>query len=93
MQPRATFKFPSGEVSLQEREEEEEDVKRTLSVNGILKGQVLNGICTAQYNEEELKLRYSYKVVFSWLFLLASYSRPLSNRKLKFYPTLANSIA
>lgn len=93
MQPRATFKFPSGEVSLQEREEEEEDVKRTLSVNGILKGQVLNGICTAQYNEEELKLRYSYKVVFSWLFLLASYSWPLSNRKLKFYPTLVNGIA
>ncbi|KAK4742136.1 hypothetical protein SAY87_000137 [Trapa incisa] len=58
--PRATFKFPLGEVSLQEREEEEE-VKRPLSVNGILKGQALNGVCTAQYNEEELKLRYSYK--------------------------------
>ncbi|PKI74993.1 hypothetical protein CRG98_004765, partial [Punica granatum] len=58
--PIATFKFPLGEISLQEREKGEE-VKRTLSVNGIVKGQVLNGVCTAQYSEEELKLRYTYK--------------------------------
>jgi hypothetical protein len=60
LQPRATLKFPLGEVSLLEREDEE--VKRTLSVNGILKGQILNGVCTAQYSDEDLKLRYIYKV-------------------------------
>ncbi|XP_030528098.1 outer envelope pore protein 37, chloroplastic [Rhodamnia argentea] len=57
--PRATLKFPLGEVSLEEREEEE--VKRTLSVNGILKTQIWNGVCTAQYADEELKLRYNFK--------------------------------
>lgn len=60
LQPRATLKFPLGEVSLLEREDEE--VKRTLSINGILKGQILNGVCTAQYRDEDLKLRYIYKV-------------------------------
>jgi hypothetical protein len=60
LQPRATLKFPLGEVSFEEREEEE--VKKTLSMNGILKGQILNGVCTAQYKDEDLKLRYSYKV-------------------------------
>ncbi|KAJ9187192.1 hypothetical protein P3X46_002677 [Hevea brasiliensis] len=57
--PRATFKFPLGEVSLEEREDEE--VKRSLSVGGIVKGQMLNGLCTAQFNDEDLKLRYAYK--------------------------------
>ncbi|KAK3434002.1 hypothetical protein EUGRSUZ_D01533 [Eucalyptus grandis] len=57
--PRATVKFPPGEVSLEEREEEE--VKRTLSINGILKSQIWNGACSAQYAGEELKLRYSFK--------------------------------
>jgi len=57
--PRATLKFPLGEVSLEEREEEE--VKRTLSVNGIFKGHILNGVCTAQYKDEDLNLRYAYK--------------------------------
>ncbi|KAF8028285.1 hypothetical protein BT93_E1019 [Corymbia citriodora subsp. variegata] len=57
--PRATLKFPLGEVSLEEREEEE--VKRTLSINGILKSQIWNGVCSAQYAEEELKLRYCFK--------------------------------
>nr|XP_023871945.1 outer envelope pore protein 37, chloroplastic [Quercus suber]POE86390.1 outer envelope pore protein 37, chloroplastic [Quercus suber] len=57
--PRATLKFPLGEVSLEEREEEE--VKRTLSVNGIFKGHFLNGVCTAQYKDEDLNLRYAYK--------------------------------
>lgn len=65
LQPKATFKFPIGEIALEEREEEEE-VKRTLSVSGIAKGQILNGICTAQYQEEDLKLRYCYKVVYSY---------------------------
>ncbi|OIT35667.1 PREDICTED: outer envelope pore protein 37, chloroplastic [Nicotiana attenuata] len=60
--PRATIKFPLGEVSLQEKEEEEEEqAKRILSVNGILKGNILNGVCTAKYNDETLDLRYCYK--------------------------------
>ncbi|OMO93553.1 hypothetical protein COLO4_16819 [Corchorus olitorius] len=57
--PKATFRFPMGEVSLEEREEE--DVPRALSIDGILKGQFLNGVCAAIYKDEELKLRYSYK--------------------------------
>jgi hypothetical protein len=60
LQPRATLKFPLGEVSLEERDDEE--VKKALSINGILKGQILNGVCTAQYQDEDLKLRYIYKV-------------------------------
>ncbi|KAB1218183.1 Outer envelope pore protein 37, chloroplastic [Morella rubra] len=62
--PRATLKFPLGEVSIEERDEEqvkEEEVKRTLSINGIIKGQILNGACIAQYKDEDLKLRYCYK--------------------------------
>ncbi|KAL0359298.1 UNVERIFIED_CONTAM: Outer envelope pore protein 37, chloroplastic [Sesamum angustifolium] len=59
--PRATFKFPLGEVSLEEKEEEEEERKRTLSMSGILRSHVLNGVCTAQYNEEKLDLRYAFK--------------------------------
>ncbi|XP_022738538.1 outer envelope pore protein 37, chloroplastic-like isoform X2 [Durio zibethinus] len=57
--PKATIRFPMGEVTLEERQEEE--VPRTLSINGILKGQILNGVCAAQYTDEELKLRYLYK--------------------------------
>jgi len=57
--PRATLRFPLGEVSLEERDDEEE--KRTLSINGILKGQILNGVCSAQYRDEDMKLRYIYK--------------------------------
>ncbi|MBA0689876.1 hypothetical protein Goari_007582, partial [Gossypium aridum] len=59
--PRATIRFPMGEVTLEEREEA--DVLRTLSVKGILRGQILNGVCSAHYVDEELKLRYIYKVV------------------------------
>ncbi|WCJ21816.1 Outer envelope pore protein 37 chloroplastic [Euphorbia peplus] len=57
--PRATLKFPVGEVSLEEREDEE--VKRTLSVSGVVKGQILNGLCTGQFTNEDLKLRYAFK--------------------------------
>ncbi|XP_027920793.1 outer envelope pore protein 37, chloroplastic isoform X1 [Vigna unguiculata] len=57
--PKATLRFPLGEVSLQEKEDEE--VKSLLSVSGILKGQFLNGVCSAQYKDEEVKLRYCYK--------------------------------
>ncbi|KAL0452864.1 UNVERIFIED_CONTAM: Outer envelope pore protein 37, chloroplastic [Sesamum latifolium] len=59
--PRATFKFPLGEVSLEEKEEEEEEHKRTLLMSGILRSHILNGVCTAQYNEEKLDLRYAFK--------------------------------
>ncbi|MCD7466715.1 Outer envelope pore protein 37, chloroplastic [Datura stramonium] len=62
--PRATLKFPLGEVSVEEKEEEEEEdvqVKRILSVNGILRGQILNGVCTAKYKDEALDLRYCFK--------------------------------
>ncbi|XP_023529303.1 outer envelope pore protein 37, chloroplastic [Cucurbita pepo subsp. pepo] len=57
--PRATLKFPMGEVSLEEREEEE--LKQPMSINGVLKGKILNGTCAAHYKDEELELRYSYK--------------------------------
>lgn len=65
MQPKATFRFPLGEVSLEEKEaeEEEEEQKRALSVSGILKSNILNGLCTARYEEENLDLRYAFKVV------------------------------
>ncbi|KAF6162344.1 hypothetical protein GIB67_008473 [Kingdonia uniflora] len=60
--PKATFRFPLGEVSLEERgKEEEEEVKRVLSVSGIVKSQLLNGLCTAQFNDDNLNLRYAYK--------------------------------
>lgn len=75
--PKATFKFPLGEVSLVEREEEE--VKKTLSISGIAKGQILNGICTAQYEEEDLKLRYCYKdEAFSFIPTISLPSNALS---------------
>lgn len=60
MQPKATFKFPSGEVSLEEKKDEE--VKRVLSINGFVKGSFLNGVGSAFYSNETLNLRYSYKV-------------------------------
>ncbi|XP_057419409.1 outer envelope pore protein 37, chloroplastic [Lotus japonicus] len=58
--PKATFRFPVGEVSLQEKEEEEVN-NNLLSVSGILKGRFLNGVCTAQYKDDDLKLGYCYK--------------------------------
>lgn len=60
LQPKATLKFPLGEVSLEEKDEEE--TKKVLSINGIAKGQFLNGLCTAHYVDDDLKFRYSYKV-------------------------------
>ncbi|CAI9117310.1 OLC1v1018680C1 [Oldenlandia corymbosa var. corymbosa] len=60
--PRSTLKFLAAEVSLEERDEyEEEESKKSLSVSGILKHNVLNGICTAEFNDENLSLRYAYK--------------------------------
>uniref|UniRef100_A0A7N0ZUB3 Outer envelope pore protein 37, chloroplastic n=1 Tax=Kalanchoe fedtschenkoi TaxID=63787 RepID=A0A7N0ZUB3_KALFE len=57
--PKATFKFPFGEFSLDEKDNEE--VKRPLSINGIVKTPLLNGLCIAMFENENLKLRYSYK--------------------------------
>lgn len=59
--PRATLKFPFGQVSLEEKEEDEDNVKKILSINGTLKGQLLNGVCTALYRDENLNMRYLYK--------------------------------
>nr|GMD67720.1 outer envelope pore protein 37, chloroplastic [Ipomoea batatas] len=59
--PRASFKFPYGEISLEQKEEEEEDVKKVFSINGILKGHILNGICSARFKDEDLNLRYCFK--------------------------------
>ncbi|MQL95337.1 hypothetical protein Taro_028002 [Colocasia esculenta] len=66
--PKATFQFPTGEVSIEEKEDEK--AERVLTMNGILKGQALNGVYTAQYedtnlkstcSDKNLKLRYCYK--------------------------------
>lgn len=57
--PRATLKFPNGEVSVEEKENE--DLKKELSLNAILKGQLMNGVCTAIYSDNILNLRYAYK--------------------------------
>lgn len=62
-QPRATFKFPLGEISLEEKDEEEEQQKRALSLNGIVKSHILNGVYTARFSDENLDLRYAYKVI------------------------------
>lgn len=59
-------------MSLEEREEEE--VQRTLSINSIVKGQIFNGVCTAHYVDEDLKLRYSFKVSISIIHRLLFHS-------------------
>ncbi|GAB4858954.1 Outer envelope pore protein 37, chloroplastic, variant 2 [Ancistrocladus abbreviatus] len=58
--PKATLRFPAGEVSLEEKEDEE--LKRILSINGMVKGSIMNGVATALYKDGSLNLRYSYKV-------------------------------
>lgn len=57
--PRATLRFAQGEVSLEEKEIDK--ANRVLSINGILKGHLLNGSCTALYKDNDLNLTYSYK--------------------------------
>jgi len=61
LKPRAAIRFPNGEVSLEEKEDEE--LNKVLLVNGILKGQLMHGVCTAMYKENDLNLRYAYKVI------------------------------
>ncbi|KAH9782539.1 Outer envelope pore protein 37 [Citrus sinensis] len=89
--PKATFKFPLGEVSLVEREEEE--VKKTLSISGIAKGQILNGICTAQYEEEDLKLRYCYKVLCSSHCIFSNFYYYCGLCRLPGYPPLDEALS
>ncbi|CAL5097806.1 unnamed protein product [Urochloa decumbens] len=57
--PRATFFFPKGEVSIKEKILDEGD--RILSVNGLVKSHVLNGACTAVYNDNAMNIKYRYK--------------------------------
>nr|CAB3459674.1 unnamed protein product [Digitaria exilis] len=57
--PRATFFFPKGEVSIKEKILDEGE--RILSVNGLVKSHVLNGVCTAVYNDNALNIKYRYK--------------------------------
>jgi len=58
--PRATFFFPKGEVSIKEKILDEGD--RILSVNGLVKSHVLNGVCTAVYSDNAMNIKYRYKV-------------------------------
>nr|CAB3447191.1 unnamed protein product [Digitaria exilis] len=57
--PRATFHFPIGQISVEERRNEDEE--KVLSVYGIAKSEFLDGVLTAQYNENNVNLRYCYK--------------------------------
>ncbi|GAB4825766.1 Outer envelope pore protein 37, chloroplastic [Ancistrocladus abbreviatus] len=57
--PKATLKFPAGEVSLEEKEDEV--ANRILSINGMIKSSIMNGVGTALYKDGNLNLRYSYK--------------------------------
>lgn len=59
VQPKARFQFPLGEVSIEEREDGQAET--ALSMNGILKGEMLSGVCTAQYEDTNLKAKYSDK--------------------------------
>ncbi|XP_020680149.1 outer envelope pore protein 37, chloroplastic isoform X1 [Dendrobium catenatum] len=61
--PRAALQFPYGEIALEQRENVEEKIegKKILSVDGILKSPMLNGIGTVVYNGNDLNLRYIYK--------------------------------
>eukprot|EP01018_Ginkgo_biloba_P002279 Gb_22926 [translate_table: standard] len=56
--PRATLTFPYGELKL---EDEVRDEARALSINGFVVGNLMNGLCLAEYKEENLNLKYKYK--------------------------------
>ncbi|CAM8940475.1 unnamed protein product [Rhodiola kirilowii] len=87
MQPKATLKFPFGEFSLDEKKNEE--IKRPLSINGIVKTPLLNGLCTAMLENENLKLRYLYKdeeMSFSPTILLPSNALSFAFKR-KFSPS------
>lgn len=73
LQPKATLKFPLGEVSLEDKYEEQEDEKKTVALSGILKSHILDGVCTAHYNDEILNFRYAFKVVYFVLLSIPTY--------------------
>ncbi|RZR95346.1 hypothetical protein BHM03_00024205 [Ensete ventricosum] len=62
VKPKTTVQFPLGEVSVERKDQETE---KALSISGILKGELLNGVCTALYGDEDLSVRYCYKVIIS----------------------------
>lgn len=74
-QPRATFHFPIGQVSVEERRNEDDE--KVLSVYGIGKSDFLDGVLTAQYDENDLNLRYCYKVSYLMLFFVMFFGLPV----------------
>lgn len=56
--PRAVVTFPIGEVKL---EDEIQDQRRVLSINGFVAGNLMKGLCLAEYNDKNLNLKYKYK--------------------------------
>ncbi|EPS60188.1 hypothetical protein M569_14616, partial [Genlisea aurea] len=61
-QPKATLQFPFGEVCLSgERDDETEEKQSIAAVSGIFTTPILNGVCSAQYSEGSLGLRYLFK--------------------------------
>ncbi|CAM0913264.1 unnamed protein product [Alopecurus aequalis] len=57
--PRATLVFPKGEISVKEKKLDEGE--KILSVNGMVKSRVLNGVCTALYSDNVMNIKYRYK--------------------------------
>jgi hypothetical protein len=55
--------FPNGEVSVKEKKLDEGD--RILSLSGLAKSHVLNGVCKAVYSDNVMNIKYRYKVKVS----------------------------
>ncbi|WCJ23131.1 Outer envelope pore protein 37 chloroplastic [Euphorbia peplus] len=55
----ASLKFPAGEVSVSQMRKYERE--RELYVHGVVKGRILNGLCTGQFTNKKLKLTYAFK--------------------------------
>ena len=53
-----------GELKL---EEEQREWGTALSVNGLIGTKLLNGLVLAEYRDEELNLKYKYKVYFLYI--------------------------
>ncbi|XP_020571231.1 outer envelope pore protein 37, chloroplastic-like [Phalaenopsis equestris] len=82
--PRAALHFPYGEIALEQREniEEKDEVRNALSVDGILKSPLLNGVSTVVYNGKDLNLRYIYKDTH--LTFIPSFSLPSNKASFAF---------
>lgn len=89
-QPRATFHFPIGQVSVEEKRNE--DDKKVLSVYGIGKSDFLDGVLTAQYNENDLNLRYCYKVNYLMLFFVLFFGLPVKYDSVHTFPLAGQGI-